>query len=372
MKYRVTAFFVLVSLLATLLAGCTGMPAPVADESDRPAQDSVSGESDSDIVAFRPVDCGVQAQGSYAFPFLGMTLRLPEALLSRVDSRAVFVFTLEDYTAEGEISYALLRFSLPTQAQQQEEGMSVDIFSWEEALPKLGAIGVYLKEQTASLDALTGCDSHQKLGQSEDGRYEYYLSTHSAADADCVALLEQTELTLSPMHVLDLSLGYTAFSEDRLDGVQNVGSFETTDVFGNAVTQAVFADYDLTLVNIFATWCNPCVQEMPELEKLRQSYADKGIRLGIVAVVMDVNTATGIDEDALARAQALSERSGAQFPMILPDAGGMNGRLVGIAAYPESFFVDSAGNIVSEPYVGANSLAGWTQIVEAELANLNG
>lgn len=41
----------------------------------------------------------------------------------------------------------------------------------------------------------------------------------------------------------------------------------------------------VTLVNLWATWCKPCVHEMPALEKLHQNYQDKGVR--IIALSID-------------------------------------------------------------------------------------
>ena len=59
-------------------------------------------------------------------------------------------------------------------------------------------------------------------------------------------------------------------------GAENVGTFETTDIDGNTYTESVFSDYDLTLVNAFTTWCSPCVNEIPELEKLYEEMKEKG------------------------------------------------------------------------------------------------
>ena len=120
-----------------------------------------------------------------------------------------------------------------------------------------------------------------------DGAYEYYLSVNSKCSSDLVNELKNATLFVDEMHDFDPNLGYTAFSNDRVDGIDTVGAFSTTDVVGKTYTQDVFADYDLTLVNVFTTWCSPCVEEIPVLEKLRQEYADKGIKLGIVAVVYD-------------------------------------------------------------------------------------
>lgn len=331
-----------------------------------------SAEEFADIVSFRPVDCGVQAMQLYEYPFTGLSFTLPQALLDKITAREVFVFTDENYSAENALAYALLRFSATTQEQRAEEGMSVDILSWEAALEKIGAIGVYDRDSYADIDALTGCDTHKKIGESTDGAYEYYLSLNASCDAALTAELEAAEIFIGEMHPLNLEMGYTAFSTDRIEGVETVGDFSTTDVFGNEYTQAVFAQYDLTLVNVFATWCSPCVNEMPELEELRAHYEAQGVRLGVIGMVMDVETATGRDEDALELAQILHERSKVGFPFLIPDEGKMNGRLVGVESYPESFFVNANGNIVSDAIIGANDFEGWKKLTDEMLGGVQG
>ena len=51
-----------------------------------------------------------------------------------------------------------------------------------------------------------------------------------------------------------------------------------------------------------------------------------------------------------------------------PDKNMMNGRLQGISAFPETFFVDKNGNIVGETYSGSHTLEEWKEIVEKELS----
>lgn len=367
MKFnKLCSILLLLALTVTMFAGCS------TDKTDPDTgnSDNMVNTDDNQIISFRPVDCGIQSQDSYEYPFLGLNFVLPDEILSKIDSREVFVYTQEDYTQDYSVSYGVLRFSATTKEQREQEGMSVDIFSWEESLEKIGAIGVYSKEVVTQLDELTFCDTHKKIGESADGAYEYYLSTNSSGKVDLVEALNKTEITIESMHTLNAELGYSAFSTDRLEGIDNVGKFSTEDVFGDAYSEEVFQKYDLTLVNVFATWCSPCVEEMPELEKLRQEYADKGIKLGVVAVVLDTKTASETDKNAVELAQKLSKKSGANFPFLIPDDGNMGGRLTGIESVPESFFVDSKGNIVSEPYIGARTLKEWRQIVDTEFSNL--
>ena len=61
----------------------------------------------------------------------------------------------------------------------------------------------------------------------------------------------------------------------------------------------------------------------------------------------------------------------ASYPFLVPDSTMMNGRLNGISAFPETFFVDKEGNIVGETYSGSHSLDEWKEIVEKELENVS-
>lgn len=151
----------------------------------------------------------------------------------------------------------------------------------------------------------------------------------------------------------------------------SLGEFTTQDINGNEYTQDMFADHDLTLVNIFATWCSPCVAEMPELEELHRQMADQGVQA--VGFVLDVlNEEGGIVQEDLERARELVERTGVTYPILLSDATCLNGRLTGIEAIPETFFVDQDGNVVGGTYVGSGSLEDWLEVVEQELAALEG
>lgn len=153
------------------------------------------------------------------------------------------------------------------------------------------------------------------------------------------------------------------------DGVSSVGDFITQDVNGKTITQDIFKEHDLTMVNVFTTWCSPCVAEMPDLEKLSQQVGDRNV--AVVGIVMDVLDEKGkIMDENLEQAQLLVQKTGVTYPIILPDSTYLNGRLTSIEAFPETFFVDKNGNIVGETYSGSGSLEDWLDVVEQELANL--
>lgn len=153
--------------------------------------------------------------------------------------------------------------------------------------------------------------------------------------------------------------------------ITSVGQFETTDMEGNAYTEKVFADYDLTLVNVLATWCSPCVQELPELQKLYEEMEDK--KVGVIGIVMDTAEDNGqYAKEAIEKMKELKEKAAITFPLLVPDTGYLNGRLSVIQGYPTTFFVDKEGNIVGQTYEGSTDLEAWREVVKEELANLKG
>ena len=53
--------------------------------------------------------------------------------------------------------------------------------------------------------------------------------------------------------------------------------FTATDLEGVEVDQSIFSDYKLTMVNVWATFCTPCINEMPDLGELAAEYSDQGV-----------------------------------------------------------------------------------------------
>lgn len=89
----------------------------------------------------------------------------------------------------------------------------------------------------------------------------------------------------------------------------------------------------LVLVNLWATWCPPCIEELPVLDRLAVDYADKGL------VVLGVAG----DEDTQAVRDFVA-KSPVHFEVLL-DPNGAIGTQYGITGYPETFFVDRDGRL---------------------------
>lgn len=315
------------------------------------------------------------SQDSYEYPYMGLKAVLPEELKKQLDNADVVMLTSEEYTDDfSNIKYAFLHWNKLTEEQKSEQvnllGTGYD--DWLASVERLGTLGIYSTDVIDDLDEITGCTEHKELGTTEDGKYKYYLSINKNADADLTAELEKIDVTLTER--TPFNANQSAFDEPAQNtnsDASNVGTFETTDIDGNSYTEKVFSDYDLTLVNAFTTWCSPCVNEMPELEKLYQEMKEQGV--GVVGMVLDTVSNDGTRDDAtVQKAQVLKEKTGVTYPLLLPDSGFLNGRISGIQSFPESFFVDKDGNIVGDAILGSNNFEDWKALVEKQLAEIKG
>ena len=366
-----------VSVMAAESTEAMAVPADQAGmvvDGDAAAADGDAIPSDFIQGTFKPSETTVQAQDSYEYPFLGLTMKLPEELLKQIKEQTIAMITNEGWNDNADaIKYAYISWSEMTEEQKEAEvdklGTAYD--DWCKSLAKIGVIGIYDEDSEKELDELTGCTEHKEIGSSSDGKYKYYLSTNKDADESLKKEVEKIDVTLTEMTPFQQLSAFDQPQDTSNAGdSKTVGKFETKGVDGKDYTEKVFSDYDLTLVNIFTTCCSPCVNEIPELEKLYEEMKEKGV--GVVGVVLDTVGDDGKQDDAtVKKAGVLQEKTKASYPFLIPDSTMMNGRLNGISAFPETFFVDKEGNIVGETYSGSHSLDEWKEIVEKELANVS-
>jgi cytochrome c biogenesis protein CcmG, thiol:disulfide interchange protein DsbE len=98
----------------------------------------------------------------------------------------------------------------------------------------------------------------------------------------------------------------------------------------------------VTLVNIWATWCLPCREEMPSMQALYDSLAPRGFRIAAIS----------IDEGSPEDVAAFAQKLGLTFD-ILHDRSGSIERLYQTTGVPESFLLDRRGILVKR-VIGAH------------------
>lgn len=156
-----------------------------------------------------------------------------------------------------------------------------------------------------------------------------------------------------------------AASEKEENAASEAVAFEGQDLEGNTVSQEICTQSKLTMINVWATYCNPCLNEMPELGELVQEYDTADFQLiGIVSDVLE-----GQDEDALAYAADLVEETGADYPHLLLNESLYGGLLAEVSAVPTTFFLNENGEVL-DVVVGAMDKSHWKEKIDGLLENL--
>ena len=135
--------------------------------------------------------------------------------------------------------------------------------------------------------------------------------------------------------------------------------FTAKTVSGEDISSDLFKDSKLTVVNVWGSWCGPCVQEIPELQKLYESMKDKDVN--VIGLAQDAGT----DLDAV---KEIIDKNKVTYQNIVPE-GATEDFVMSIMAFPTTFFVDSDRNIVGV-IQGNRNLEAFTAAVEGVLEKL--
>lgn len=135
--------------------------------------------------------------------------------------------------------------------------------------------------------------------------------------------------------------------------------FSAKTVSGEDISSDVFKESKLTVVNVWGSWCGPCVQEIPELQKLYESMKDKDVN--VIGLAQDAGT----DLDAV---KEIIDKNKVTYQNIVPE-GATEDFVMSIMAFPTTFFVDSDRNIVGV-IQGNRNLEAFTAAVEGVLEKL--
>lgn len=165
--------------------------------------------------------------------------------------------------------------------------------------------------------------------------------------------------------------GEEAVSESETTSENDAGkepyiiNFEASTIEGEAMKSDIFADSRLTMINVWATYCNPCLSEMPDLGEIAASYDKAELQMiGIISDVMD-----GADEEDITNAKDLIAQTDANYPHLLLNESLYNNLVGAVSSVPTTFFVNQKGELLGY-VVGARAKADWEGIIRELFAEM--
>ena len=133
-----------------------------------------------------------------------------------------------------------------------------------------------------------------------------------------------------------------AFSLARLDGT---GSLSLRSLRGKTV-----------VLNFWASWCDPCKQEAPALEKVWNEYRGRGV------VVLGIDS-----EDVRGDARRFLSAHGITYPVVVDPNGGLAKGPYALPGYPVTYVIDRAGRVVGDRVLGPISEQAHATVFDRDL-----
>ncbi len=139
-------------------------------------------------------------------------------------------------------------------------------------------------------------------------------------------------------------------------------SFTGVDIEGNQVSSDIFSESKITMVNVWATYCNPCLSEMPGLGELAEAYEEGEFRVvGIISDVME-----DADQETIEAAKDLIVQTEAGYTHLLLNESVYRALLTEVSVVPTTFFIDENG-VVVDTVLGALEKSAWEEKINALL-----
>ncbi len=152
-------------------------------------------------------------------------------------------------------------------------------------------------------------------------------------------------------------------SQFSLETIPKVPDFSTVDQYGNPIDQTVFAKAEHTLLVFWATWCSPCIAEIPVLVAAEDALRDMDVQI------------VGICEDGkIARDLALQilQTQGASYANIMPNDQFYDEFVSLCFTFPSAMLIGSDGSVEQHQFMletNADAIVSQTQAMLRTPAN---
>jgi len=144
----------------------------------------------------------------------------------------------------------------------------------------------------------------------------------------------------------------------------SLSQFTCADDKGNLQTEAIFADYDMTVINIWSPWCLACASDVPKFVNLVNQLPEN----------VNLITICDMNEDEYDIVHSVVTEAKANYITLLANDEIRKELLFDFQMLPVTIFVDSEGNLVGDPLYSAaeqeNMIENYLKAIDEHLALL--
>ncbi len=152
-------------------------------------------------------------------------------------------------------------------------------------------------------------------------------------------------------------------NEDSGKSAQIIGNFSAINLNGDVTDERIIQSNKITMINVWGTFCAPCIEEMPIIEKIYNDYSEKGF--GVLGVVVDAADKNGVSlPNIVGEAKKITTKLNITYDNIIPNKTFYKDTLAEGQSTPITYFVDSNGNQIGKTVAGNKTEKQWRQIID--------
>ncbi len=350
---REVVLMIIITLVGLSLLACGKKEEPEeATSNELELDENIRRFEDVGIEISIPKDLGMEKIDAYASG--------PE---ENVETRVVVSFIPDEVMAKAKLlnEKASLIPESETEKIQVSASEIMDLTNEFRELFLIASIDKTKEKGKLEKDLFENYDKQEFLGEVDN--FKFYLIYNDEVETD--GLVDKSKAEYEEIHsrLEEFKKGIKLFKpiteQEKLSKYKQL-KFDAKTLDGDRITDDIFKENKLTMVNIWATYCTPCIAEMPDLQELYEEL--KADKVGLIAIVSDTP-----DPDNEALAKNILSTKGVKFKNIIPDEQINESILKDLSGVPTSFFVDENGNIIGDFIVGSKTKAEFKKEIELRL-----
>ncbi len=150
---------------------------------------------------------------------------------------------------------------------------------------------------------------------------------------------------------------------EAIDQIRRTISFVSTTLEGEPIDSSIFANADVTVVNFWASYCYPNINETATLQQLKTELEQKYNNVQLIQVVIDTP-----QKEAEQIAKQAKQEANADFTSIMTDETLANWIVQNLEGLPTTILVNNQAQVIGEHIQGIQSVENYMNIIESVLA----
>lgn len=143
-------------------------------------------------------------------------------------------------------------------------------------------------------------------------------------------------------------------------------NFSAKDINNKEYNTEIFESSKVTMINFWATFCGPCINELKDINKLSEEFKSEDFQ--VMGIVTDAYEG---DEDIINSAKKIIKDNNVKYLNIIPNDNLYTNYLNNLQFVPTTIFVNKNGDLIGPVVNGAKSYNEYKEIIENIIENLN-